>query len=63
MSSYYDTKNDETIVIGDGYAIVYDKEGFSKNIISVKDDDVSSLIEMLESNDERYEAFRNDPLT
>ena len=63
MSSYYDIKNDETIVIGDGYAIIYDKEGYSKNIISVKDVDVDSLIEMLNSNDGRYEAFHNNPLT
>ena len=60
MTSFYDTKKDETIVIGDGYAIVYDNEGFSKNILAVKDGDVDNIIEMLESNESRYEPFHNE---
>ena len=62
MTSFYDTKKDETIVIGDGYAIVYDSEGFSKNILAVKDGDVDNIIEMLENNDTRYEPFHNEEI-
>jgi|TARA_R110001592_G_scaffold338392_1_gene625422 hypothetical protein len=62
MVSFYNTKDGEIVTIEDGYAVIYDKDGFSKNIIGVKDEDVESLIEMM-TESSRYEAFHNEPLT
>jgi len=54
---YYDIRKNETIIIEDGCAIVYDAEGYSKVIINVTGSDEEKMIEMLEENDERYELF------
>ena len=62
MVSYYDIKKDETIIIEDGCAIVYDSEGFARTILNVTDDDdVERMIEMLEES-KNYESFYNEPL-
>jgi len=62
MSSFYDIKKDETILIEDGCAIVYDNEGFAKTILQVIDSDIEKMIEMLEASEQRYESFYNLPL-
>ena len=61
MSSYYDIKKDETIIIEDGCAIVYDNEGYARTILQVEDGDVERMIEMLEES-KNYESFYNEPL-
>ena len=61
MSSYYDIRKDETIIIDDGYAIVYDNEGYARTILQVEDGDVERMIEMLEES-KNYESFYNEPL-
>ena len=62
MMSYYDTQKDETIIIEDGCAIVYDSEGFAKTILNVTGSDEERMIEMLEERDSRYESFYNLPI-
>jgi hypothetical protein len=61
MSSYYDIRKDETIIIEDGCAIVYDNEGYARTILQVEDGDVERMIEMLEES-KNYESFYNEPL-
>jgi hypothetical protein len=61
VNSFYDIRKGETIIIEDGYAVIYDNEGFSKNIISVQDEDKEALIEMM-TESSRYESFYNMPL-
>ena len=61
MSSYYDIRKDETIIIEDGCAIVYDNEGYARTILKVTDSDVERMIEMLEES-KNYESFYNLPL-
>jgi hypothetical protein len=61
MSSYYDIRKDETIIIDDGCAIVYDNEGYARTILQVEDGDVERMIEMLEES-KNYESFYNEPL-
>ena len=59
MMKYYDTLNDEVITIEDGYAVVYDNEGFSKMIMEVKEGDEEKVVEMMEDNSARYVSFHN----
>ena len=61
MNSYYDIRKDETIIIDDGDAIVYDNEGYATTILQVEDGDVERMIEMLEES-KNYEWFYNEPL-
>ena len=56
---YHDTLKDEVITIEDGYAVVYDSEGFSKMIMEVKEGDEEKVVEMMESNNTRYVSFHN----
>ena len=56
MNSFYDVRKEETVIIEDGYVVIYDNEGFSKNIISVQDEDKEALIEMM-TESSRYETF------
>ena len=59
---YYDMKEDETIVFDAGYVIVYDRYGFSKTILPIKDGDEDAIKEMLHSNSDRFITYCNNPL-
>ena len=56
---YHDTMKDEVIIIEDGYAVVYDSEGYSKMIMEVKEGDEEKVVEMMEDNSVRYVSFHN----
>ena len=58
MMSYYDNQKDETIHVEDGCVIIYDSEGYTKSVIELEDDDMSSVIDMMKISN-RYEEFYN----
>ena len=61
--SYYDKKQDETIVFDAGYVIVYDCYGYSRTILPMKDGDEEVIREMLDQHPQRYVKYCDTPLT
>ena len=59
---YYDSRNDETILIENDCATVFDNQGYTTSVIKLMGGDSMEIMDMMDHS-KRYVSFDVTPLT